>query len=287
MMRSAGVTLSRRISSASGPDVNLLVCRCSSALRISPAETKQGRYMQMRCISSTPVVADTKTEEAVAEMPNSKLTPAAMLESGAYAGLCVYGLSMGSITMTQYFMSLNMSTMAVYGFSAGLATGVGTAGILWQFTQLFDIRAEDVFQKALRKLQASTRVNKTICKGPPGPLGAYNSKITSPGKGRAYNISYGTLELRSPTIENWSPVSFVYPRVQMIFQVQGTHYDGMAVVEGRKAWGRTELELVALDVLKKGEEQVILVLGEEQRLDDGSTDGLRGFLDYKEQHLHE
>ena len=33
--------------------------------------------------------------------------------------------------------------------------------------QLFDIRAEDVFQLAMSKLRASTRVNKTIGSGKP------------------------------------------------------------------------------------------------------------------------
>jgi hypothetical protein len=232
-------------------------------------------------MSTAAPVSSKETQEAMEA--NEKLSAAAMLETGAYAGLCVYGLSMGSITMTQYFLGLNMQVMAVYGFTAGLGAGVIGAAAVWKFIKLFDIRAEDVFQASLKKLQKSTRVNKTLGSSKPGLL--YSN--ISGGEGKAYNVQFGTLELQSPTLDNWSPVKFVYPRLQMIYQVEGPNYDGMAVVEAKKAWGYTQLELVALDVLKKGEEQVILVLGEEERLQDGSTDALRSFLDYKEKKLHD
>ena len=80
------------------------------------------------------------------------------------------------------------------------------------------------------------------------------------------------------TVAGTSPV-WVPPRVQLIFSVAGTKYDGIATAEATKVNGGLDFTFVGLDVMNSAETR-ILVAGDAQRMAE-KKDALRELVDFK------
>lgn len=90
------------------------------------------------------------------------------------------------------------------------------------------------------------------------------------GKLRAYKIDGGYFGPKDGTF-GWQP-----PRVQMLFQVQGEHDDGIATVEAIKRRGATSLTLLAFDSFTADGRVLEVLHGQASRLH--VVGQLRGFL---------
>jgi hypothetical protein len=93
---------------------------------------------------------------------------------------------------------------------------------------------------------------------------------------KAYKIDGGTLAVVDKRIQ-WLP-----PRIQMIFDVRGEFYDGLATVEAVKVRGALQVTFIGLDVMNEGEDRV-LVQGDPARL--AVKDELRGLISFKSDRL--
>lgn len=167
----------------------------------------------------------------------------------------VYGVSKMVMTLTSSLLSMNFTTVGIIGFGAGFVSAglCAAAGLsAWQYLH---IRPEVVHQLALKKLQQH-----------PELLGLLGGEVLRSGALRAYTLRSGHLGYDTNNKLRW-----LEPRLQMLFQVQGSDADrvGMVTIEAEKVRGTHQFSLVCVDVLDRTHARspvALLVEGSEERL---------------------
>ncbi len=162
-------------------------------------------------------------------------------------------------------MSLTPMDMGYYGFMVGFCTAGLVGGGMYSGYRAVQIYPDAVHQTALRILKADSKTASKLG----GPLGGH---ISSSGL-RAYKIDGGTIGVPKEGGVGWLP-----PRCQMIFDVRGELYDGLATVEATKEGGGLNVTFVGLDVMNKAEDR-ILVHGDQSRM--YVKDQLRSLVSFK------
>lgn len=184
---------------------------------------------------------------------------------GAGGAVMLYGVTRGVYHMFGGFMSLTPMDMGYYGFMVGFCTAGLVGGGMYSGYRALQIYPDAVYQTVLRILRADTKTTSKLG----GPLGGH---IASSGL-RAYKIDGGHVGFSKEGDFGWLP-----PRCQMIFDVRGELYDGLATVEAVKEGGVLNVTFVGLDVMNKAEDR-ILVQGDESRL--YVKDQLRSLVSFK------
>lgn len=185
---------------------------------------------------------------------------------GAIAGgvLIVYGVSKTVLYITHTFMSVNFSTVAYISFIAGFGAAAFCGALFASGYRMVTIRPEPVFRAALSAVKANPEARQLL-----------GSSIRA-GQLRAYVLRTGTFGLDSETRK----LTWLRPRVQMLFQVVGSEREGMACVEGTRKLGslrKVHVNMLTLDVLRSdGDSTMVLVTGSPERLKVRGQ--LRGFL---------
>jgi len=204
----------------------------------------------------------------------------------------VFGLSKGMYNITTGFMSMTPWDMGQYGFMAGFCTaGIVGTGSYW-LSRSRKISADAVYRSTLKVLNNSAEVGQKLGGGLGGAViseGLRAYKID----GGSYSIVGGGLKVtRTPMLPSKGPLfkmsdrvclpfQWVPHRIEMIFDVKGEMYDGLAIVEASQATDGPKTSFIAVDVMNsKGDK--ILVQGDPDRL-KAETE-IRKLVTYKTDH---
>lgn len=189
-----------------------------------------------------------------------------LMQSGTWigGGVMMFGLTKGAYNIFTGFLSMTPYDMGFYGFLAGFCSAglMGTAGVAASRT--LSLNPDDVYNQTLRILKNDAKTTEALG----GALGGF---IESRGL-RAYKVDGGTFSIVGRGL-GWVP-----PRCQMIFDVRGELFDGLATVEAVKSNGNLAIQFVGLDVMNEKEDR-ILVMGDESRL--YVKDQLRSLVSFK------
>mmetsp|Transcript_65512 Transcript_65512/g.147821 ORF Transcript_65512/g.147821 Transcript_65512/m.147821 type:complete len:233 (-) Transcript_65512:173-871(-) len=182
-------------------------------------------------------------------------------------GVMVFGLSKGMYNITTGFMSMTPWDMGQYGFMAGFCTaGIVGTGSYW-LSRSRKISADAVYRSTLKVLNNSAEVGQKLG-------GGLGGAVISEGL-RAYKIDGGSYSIVGGGLK-WVP-----HRIEMIFDVKGEMYDGLAIVEASQATDGPKTSFIAVDVMNsKGDK--ILVQGDPDRL-KAETE-IRKLVTYKTDH---
>lgn len=217
--------------------------------------------MARRSNTTEAVAKEAKVEEAPLTMLQQVALRAPVWGAAIGGALVVYGITKSVMWITSSFMHVNFSTVGFIGFAAGFLSASLCAGGAYATYRFLTIRPEFVYRKALSSI-GGHEISKEVLGG-----------TVHSGSLRAYTLRTGGVGLNSERRVAW-----LWPRVQMIFQVEGDVRTAMATVEAEKRYGNLELTLLTIDVMDVASHQTELMLleGSKERLKVRGQ--LRGFL---------
>jgi hypothetical protein len=204
-------------------------------------------------------------ESALGQFYEKHKSTISNVSMGTGGAIMLYGVTRGVYHMFGGFMSLTPMDMGYYGFMVGFCTAGLLGGGVYSGYRAVQIYPEAVFQTALRILKGDQQTAEKLG----GKLGGY---IESSGL-RAYKVDGGRIGLPKEGGVGWLP-----PRCQMIFDVRGELYDGLATVEAVKESGALNITFVGLDIMNAAEDR-ILVHGDKSRM--YVKDQLRSLVSFK------
>lgn len=174
----------------------------------------------------------------------------------------IYGLSRLAISSMSLVLGMDLYHAFYIGLGSGLSVALVLGGSAVYVYRMVTINPEVAYKRALARVQGSTFIR------------AYLGNTIKPGVLKAHNYMPGHLA----SGKSVGKLTWVEPRVQMLFQVTGEKGEAMVTAEAVKHNGGLVFNLLAIDSPAKGDKpaEILLLQGEQSRLEVQGA--LRGFL---------